>query len=70
MNKNTLKYYSQLCAYYTSTALRICLLMVIKPLSIVFSTLDSIVSDWEPNKPLHTGDEYDPMTDPNNIGRY
>ena len=70
MNKNTAKYYGQLCLYYTSIVVRITALVIVKPVSIAFGTLDSVVSDWEPRKPLHTSDEYDPMTDPNNIGRY
>ena len=56
-----LKHYSLLSLYYTSIVVRGLLLVVFKPLSFVFATVDAIVSEWEPSKPLHKskGDDID-----------
>lgn len=48
-----LRYYSKLTLYYISIVVRGLLLLVFKPLAFVFSTVDAIVSEWEPTKPLH-----------------
>lgn len=53
MNMYTLKHYSLLALYYIQIVVRGLLLCVFTPLSFVFATLDSMVSDWEPSKPLH-----------------
>lgn len=55
------KYYSLLALYYASILVRGLLLIVFKPLSFVFATVDAVVSEWEPSKPLHTsqGDDID-----------
>ena len=63
-----MKYYVQLTLYYLCTLVKYTVLCVAKPVAIVFGTVDSIVSDWEPNRPLHTSDESDPMQDPDNLG--
>jgi len=48
-----LKHYSLLALYYVATLVRGLLLCVFKPLSLLFATVDAVVSDWEPSKPLH-----------------
>ena len=61
MNLYNIKYYSLVCIYYASIVARGLLLLVFKPLSLVFATLDSMVSEWTPTKPLHksSGDDID-----------
>ena len=56
-----IKYHALKLAYYLSIVVKYSLLVVVKPASLVFATLDSIVSEWEPTKPLHTskGDDID-----------
>jgi hypothetical protein len=63
-----MKYYTLLSLYYVSTLIKYLLLVVFKPLALAASTVDSTVSEWEPNKPLHASDELDPMQDPDNLG--
>mgnify|MGYP000880287863 CR=1 FL=1 len=63
-----MKYYIQLAYYYVCITIKYSVLVVAKPVAMLFSTVDSTVSDWEPNKPLHTSDEVDPMQDPDNLG--
>ena len=53
MNMYNFKYYSLLALYYASIVTRGLLLIVFAPLSWVFSTVESILSEWEPTKPLH-----------------
>ena len=53
MNMYNFKYYSLLALYYASIVTRGLLLIVFAPLSWVFSTVESILSEWEPVKPLH-----------------
>jgi len=53
MNAYNLKYYSRLTVYYLCIVVRGLLLVVFKPLAFVFSTVDAILSEWEPSKPLH-----------------
>ena len=53
MNLYNIKYYRLVCIYYTSIVVRGLLLVVFKPLSLVFATMDAVVSEWEPSKPLH-----------------
>jgi hypothetical protein len=65
---NTMKYYTLLSLYYASTLVRGLLLVALVPLNFVFEALYSIVSEWEPNKPLHKSDEHDPYADPDNLG--
>ena len=61
------KYYSLLALYYAATLVRGLLLIVLAPLNFVFETLCSMVSDWEPYKPLHKSQEVD-YDDPDNYG--
>ena len=63
-----MKYYTKLFFYYVCTLVRGLLLVVFKPLSFLFATVDAIVSEWEPSKPLHSSDEHDPYADPDNLG--
>jgi hypothetical protein len=63
-----MKYYTLLSLYYVSTLIKYAILCVAKPASAVFGTIDSTVSEWEPNKPLHTSNEPDPLQDPDNLG--
>ena len=63
-----MKYYTLLSLYYVSILIKYSLLVVFTPLSFLFATVDAIVSEWEPNKPLHTSDEHDPYADPDNLG--
>ena len=54
MTMYNLKHHTLTLVYYMSIVVRGLLLCVFKPLAFVFGTVDSIVSEWEPNKPLHT----------------
>ena len=58
---HNIKYHALNLVYYISIVVKYSLLVVVKPASAVFATLDSIVSEWEPTKPLHTskGDDID-----------
>ena len=67
MTMYNLKYYSQLTLYYLCVVVRGLLLVVFKPLAAVFSTLDAIVSEWEPSKPLHKTSDID-YDNPDNYG--
>jgi len=62
-----LKHYSLLSLYYANTLVKYSLLVVVKPVSAVFATLESILAEWEPNKPLHKSKEID-YDDPDNYG--
>ena len=62
-----LKHLSLTLVYYLSIVVRGLLLLVFKPLSFVFSTVDSIVSEWEPVKPLHKSADID-YDNPDNYG--
>ena len=48
-----LKHYSLVALYYIQIVTRGLLLIVFKPLAFVFASVDAIVSEWEPSKPLH-----------------
>ena len=56
MNMYNFKHYGLLALYYISIVVRGLLLIVFKPLSLVFSTVDAVISEWEPSKPLHKSD--------------
>jgi len=62
-----LKHYSLLSLYYANTLVKYSLLVVVKPVSAVFATLESILAEWEPSKPLHKSKEID-YDDPDNYG--
>lgn len=47
------KYYSLLALYYAATLVRGLLLVVLAPLNFTVEALYTIVSEWEPVKPLH-----------------
>ena len=47
------KHHTLTLVYYISIVVRGLLLVVFTPLSWVFATVDAIVSEWEPSKPLH-----------------
>jgi len=67
MTMRNLKHYTLTLLYYVSILVRGLLLIVFKPLSFVFSTVDAIVSEWEPSKPLHKSKDID-YDDPDNYG--
>jgi len=54
-----MKYYLQLAVYWVCILIKYSILVVAKPLALLFSTVDSTVSEWEPSKPLHksSGDD-------------
>ena len=56
-----IKHHTLTILYYASILVRGLLLIVFKPLSWVFATVDAALSEWEPSKPLHTsrGDDTD-----------
>ena len=62
-----LKHYSLLSLYYANTLDKYSLLVVVKPVSAVFATLESILAEWEPSKPLHKSKEID-YDNPDNYG--
>ena len=53
MTMYNLKHYTLTLLYYMSILTRGLLLCVFKPLSWVFASVESIVFEWEPSKPLH-----------------
>ena len=53
MTMYNLKHYTLTLLYYMSILTRGLLLCVFTPLSWVFASVESIVSEWEPSKPLH-----------------
>ena len=53
---HNIKHLSLTLAYYLCIVVKYALLVVVKPVSAVFATLESIVSEWEPSKPLHKSD--------------
>ena len=61
MNLYNIKHHALTILYYAAIVVRGLLLIVFKPLSFVFATVDAVVSEWEPSKPLHTskGDDID-----------
>jgi hypothetical protein len=63
-----MKYYIKLSYYYVCILVKYSTLCVAKPLALLSSNVDSTVSEWEPNRPLHTTDELDPLQDPDNLG--
>ena len=61
MNMYNFKHHTLTLVYYISIVVRGLLLLVFTPLSWVFATVESTLSEWEPSKPLHTskGDDID-----------
>ena len=62
-----LKHLSLTLVYYLSIVVKYSLLVVFKPLSFAFATLESILSEWEPSKPLHKSKDID-YDNPDNYG--
>ena len=48
-----IKYYTLTILYYISIVTRGLLLVVLAPLNFIVEALYTIVSEWEPSKPLH-----------------
>ena len=67
MTMYNLRYYTRLTLYYCAVVVRGLLLVVFTPLAYITSTVDSTVSEWEPNKPLHHS-EPDEYSNPDNLG--
>ena len=63
-----MKYYIQLSLYYACTLVRGVLLIVLTPLNFIVEAAYSIVSDWEPSKPLHASDEADDIDYDKHLG--
>ena len=61
MNMYNVKYHALNLLYYIAIVVRGLLVVVLAPLNFVFEALYTIVSEWEPSKPLHTskGDDID-----------
>ena len=68
MNMHNLKHLSLTLLYYIQIVVRGLLVVVLTPLNFVIEALYSIVSDWEPSKPLHKSTEQDPYDNPDNYG--
>jgi hypothetical protein len=61
MNTYNIKYHALTLLYYISIVVRGLLLVVLAPLNFIIEVLYTIVSEWEPSKPLHSskGDDID-----------
>jgi hypothetical protein len=59
MTMYNLRYYTRLTVYYLCVVTRGLLVVVLAPLNFTVEAVYSIVSDWEPHKPLHTSDSDD-----------
>ena len=53
MNMYTIKHHALTILYYTAILTRGLLLVVLAPLNFIIEALYTIVSEWEPSKPLH-----------------
>ena len=62
-----LKHYTLTVLYYISIVIRGLLLIVLKPLNFIVELVYSMVSDWDPSKPLHKSKDID-YDDPDNYG--
>ena len=62
-----IKHLSLTLLYYIAIVTRGLLLIVLAPLNFVVEALYTIVSEWEPIKPLHKSKEID-YDDPDNYG--
>ena len=61
------KHYALTLLYYIAILVRGLLLIVLAPLNFTVEALYTIVSEWEPVKPLHKSTEID-YDDPDNYG--
>ena len=68
MNLYNIKHHALTLVYYLSIVIKYSLLVVFKPLSWVFSTVDAILSEWEPSKPLHTSKSDDDIDYDKHLG--
>jgi hypothetical protein len=61
MNTYNIKHHTLTLLYYISIVVRGLLLVVLAPLNFIIEVLYTIVSEWEPSKPLHSskGDDID-----------
>ena len=62
-----IKHYGLTLAYYLSIVVKYSLLVVFTPLNFTVEAVYSIVSEWEPVKPLHKSADID-YDDPDNYG--
>lgn len=62
------KYYSLLALYYAATLVRGLLLVLLTPVNFTVEALYSIVSDWEPSKPLHKSNPDDDIDYDKHLG--
>ena len=53
MNMYNFKHHTLTLVYYIAILVRGLLLVVLAPLNFTVEALYSMVSDWEPSKPLH-----------------
>ena len=67
MNMYNIKHLSLTALYYIQIVVRGALVIVLTPLNFTVEALYSMVSDWEPQKPLHKSHEVD-YDDPDNYG--
>ena len=65
---HNIKHLSLTLAYYLCIAVKYALLVVVKPASAVFATLESTLSEWEPSKPLHKSDPDDDIDYDKHLG--
>lgn len=62
-------YYIKLYYYYAHIVLRFGLLVVFKPLALLFNTVVALADDWEVDKPTKPNDDDDDYyNDPNSLG--
>jgi hypothetical protein len=61
------KHHALTILYYASIVVRGLLLAVLAPLNFVFEAVYTIVSEWEPGKPLHKSADID-YDNPDNYG--
>ena len=59
MNLYNIKYHALNLLYYAAIVVRGLLVVVLAPLNFAFEALYTIVSEWEPSKPLHKSDSDD-----------
>ena len=62
-----IKHHALTLVYYASIVVRGLLVVVLAPLNFTFEALYTIVSEWEPSKPLHKSKDID-YDNPDNYG--
>jgi len=68
MTMYNFKYYSKLVLYYVLYYVRGLCLLLLAPVATVSTILVDALSGWEPSKPLHTSEQVDEYTNPDNLG--